>query len=68
MRRIALMNAATPMPAMCATAAQSREQLLAATAQASRLLLESSDVMSRMPEVLQLIGRASCRERVSTIV
>ena len=65
MRRIAVMNAATPMPAMCATAAQSREQLLAATAQASRLLLESSDVMSRMPEVLQLIGEAAGVDRTT---
>ncbi len=56
------MNAATPMASMapvCASAAQSREQLLAATAQASRLLLESSDVMACMPEVLQLIGEAA---------
>jgi signal transduction histidine kinase len=59
------MNAATPMTPVCASAAQSREQLLAATAQASRLLLESSDVMARMPEVLQLIGEAAGVDRTT---
>ncbi len=60
-----VVNAATPMMAVCATAAQSREQLLAATAQASRLLLESSDVMARMREVLQLIGEAAGVDRTT---
>ncbi|HXC57791.1 MAG TPA: GAF domain-containing sensor histidine kinase [Steroidobacteraceae bacterium] len=59
------MNAANPMAPICASAAQSREQLLGATAQASRLLLESSDVMARMSEVLQLIGEAAGVDRTT---
>ena len=59
------MNAAAPMVPVCASAAQSREQLLAATAQASRLLLESSDAMARMLEVLQLIGEAAGVDRTT---
>lgn len=56
---------AVPMAALCATAAQSRDQLLAATAQASRLLLESPDVMASMPQVLQLIGEAAGVDRTT---
>src|SRR5688500_3362684 len=58
------MNAVTPEE-WCANAAPWREQLLSATAQASRLLLESSDVMSRMTEVLQLIGEAAEVDRTT---
>src|SRR6478735_4495070 len=65
MYRSLAMNAATPMAAVCASSAQSRDQLLAATAQASRLLLESPDVMARMPEVLQLIGEAAGVDRTT---
>jgi signal transduction histidine kinase len=59
------MSAAPPLPALCPDAAHWREQLLAATAQASRLLLESSDVMSRMHAVLQLIGEAAGVDRTT---
>jgi signal transduction histidine kinase len=59
------MSAAPPLEALCPDAAHWREQLLAATAQASRLLLESSDVMSGMPEVLQLIGEAAGVDRTT---
>jgi signal transduction histidine kinase len=52
------------MPAVNA-GAHSREELLAAAAQASRLLLESSDVMSCMPEVLQLFGEAAGVDRTT---
>jgi len=58
-------NAAAPIAPVCASAAQSRDQLLAATAQASRLLLESADVAARMPEVLQLIGEAAGVDRTT---
>lgn len=58
------MNAATPA-SWCANAAPWREQLLSATAQASRLLLESSNVMSRMSEVLRLIGEAAEVDRTT---
>ncbi len=58
------MNAVSPT-SWCANAAPWREQLLSATAQASRLLLESSNVMSRMPEVLQLIGEAAEVDRTT---
>ncbi len=47
------------------TATHSREDLLAAAAQASRLLLESSDVMSCMPDVLQLFGEAAGVDRTT---
>ena len=59
------MSAAPPLQALCPEATHWREQLLGATAQASRLLLESSDVMSRMPEVLQLIGEAAGVDRTT---
>src|SRR6476619_477130 len=38
---------------------QQRERLLAASAQASRLLLESPNAMQVMPEVLRLLGEAA---------
>lgn len=50
---------------MCANAGPWREQLLSAAAQASRLLLESSDVMERMPDVLRLIGEAAEVDRTT---
>jgi signal transduction histidine kinase len=40
-------------------AAETREKLLAATARASRLLLESPDAMKAMPDVLRLLGEAA---------
>lgn len=58
------MNAVAPL-SPGANATQWREQLLAATAQASRLLLESSDVLARMPEVLRLIGEAAEVDRTT---
>jgi signal transduction histidine kinase len=45
--------------------AQPREQLLAAAAQASRLLLESTDVRGTMPEVLRLLGEAANVDRTT---
>jgi signal transduction histidine kinase len=54
-----------PLAAICLDAAHSREQLLGAAAQASRLLLESSDVMSTMPAVLQLFGEAAGVDRTT---
>lgn len=59
------MSAVTWVAGLCPDAAQSREQLLSATAQASRLLLESSDVMARMHEVLQMIGEAAEVDRTT---
>ena len=53
------MNATSLLECLRGAPPQSREQLLAAAAQASRLLLESSDVMARMPEVLHLLGEAA---------
>lgn len=58
------MNAVSPVE-MCANAGPWREQLLSAAAQASRLLLESSDVMQRMPDVLRLIGEAAEVDRTT---
>jgi signal transduction histidine kinase len=58
------MNAAAEL-AEARFATHSREELLVAAAQASRLLLESSDVMSRMPEVLQLFGEAAGVDRTT---
>jgi signal transduction histidine kinase len=43
----------------------SREELLAAAAQASRLLLESSEVMACMSQVLQLFGEAAGVDRTT---
>ena len=44
---------------------QQRERLLAASAQASRLLLESPDAMGAMPEVLRLLGEAAQVDRTA---
>jgi signal transduction histidine kinase len=44
---------------------QQRERLLAASAQASRLLLESPDAMKAMPEVLRLLGEAAQVDRTA---
>ena len=44
---------------------QQRERLLAASAQASRLLLESPDAMKVMPEVLRLLGEAAQVDRTA---
>jgi signal transduction histidine kinase len=41
-----------------------RESLLAATAQASRLLLETPDAMGAVPAVLRLLGEAAGADRV----
>ncbi|MEP7314787.1 MAG: sensor histidine kinase [Pseudomonadota bacterium] len=62
------MNATTPLSVCTETAREEhrpREQLLAAAAQASRLLLQSSDAMSSMPEVLQLLGEAAGVDRTT---
>src|SRR3954468_19342171 len=40
-------------------AAETREKLLAATARASRMLLESPDAMAVMPDVLRMLGEAA---------
>ena len=45
--------------------AQQGESLLAATARASRLLLESPDVMNAVPDVLRLLGEAAGADRVN---
>ena len=58
------MNAAAEL-AQARVATHSREELLVAAAQASRLLLESSDVMSRMPEILQVFGEAAGVDRTT---
>lgn len=42
-----------------------RERLLSASAQASRLLLESPDAMKVMPEVLRLLGEAAQVDRTA---
>lgn len=44
--------------------AERRERLLAASAAASRLLLQAPDVMAVVPEVLQLVGEAADVDRV----
>jgi len=44
---------------------QQRERLLSASAQASRLLLESPDTMKAMPEVLKLLGEAAEVDRTA---
>ncbi len=44
---------------------QQRERLLSASAQASRLLLESPDAMKAMPEVLRLLGEAAQVDRTA---
>lgn len=60
------MNAATPFAEGAPSYMdRSREDLLAAAAQASRLLLEASDVMATMPEVLRLLGEAADVDRTT---
>ncbi len=44
---------------------QQRERLLAAAAQASRLLLEAPDAMKVMPKVLRLVGEAAQVDRTA---
>jgi signal transduction histidine kinase len=46
-------------PAFLSPATETREKLLAAAARASRLLLESTDAMKAMPDVLRLLGEAA---------
>jgi len=46
---------------------QGRERLLAATARASRLLLEAADVRGAIPQVLGLIGEAAHVDRVNVL-
>src|SRR5690242_10777164 len=41
-----------------------RESLLAASAKASRLLLEAPDVMEAVPDVLRMLGEAADADRV----
>src|SRR5688572_12781079 len=50
-------------PEALASAAR-RERLLAASAAASRLLLQAPDVMAVVPKVLQLVGEAAAVDRV----
>jgi len=45
-----------------------REQLLAASAKASRLLLETPDLMPAVPAVLRLMGEAAGVDRVSLLL
>ena len=59
------MNAGSILRRLTTGTSQSLEQLLAAAAQASRLLLESSEVMARMPEVLRLLGEAADVDRTT---
>jgi signal transduction histidine kinase len=59
------MNAGSILRRLRPSPSQSREQLLAAAAQASRLLLESEDAMARMPEVLRLLGEAAGVDRTT---
>jgi signal transduction histidine kinase len=47
---------------------QRRERLLAASARASRLLLQASDVMGAVPEVLRQIGEAANVDRVNLML
>jgi signal transduction histidine kinase len=47
---------------------QRRERLLAASARASRLLLQASDVMGAVPEVLRQIGEAASVDRVNLML
>ncbi|HEY2591284.1 MAG TPA: GAF domain-containing sensor histidine kinase [Steroidobacteraceae bacterium] len=44
---------------------QHRESLLAASAKASRLLLEAPDVMQAVPDVLRMLGEAAGADRVN---
>ena len=47
---------------------QRREELLVASARASRLLLEAADVRAAVPNVLQLIGEAARVDRVTLML
>ena len=47
---------------------QHRESLLAASAKASRLLLENPDVMAAVPDVLRLLGEAAGADRVNLML
>jgi signal transduction histidine kinase len=47
---------------------QRRERLLAATARASRLLLQAPDVMAAVPEVLRQVGEAAGVDRVNLML
>ena len=47
---------------------QRREELLAASAKASRLLLEAPDVRGVVPDVLRLIGEAAGVDRVNLML
>jgi len=47
---------------------QRRERLLAASANASRLLLEASDVMAAVPHVLRQLGEAATVDRVNLML
>jgi signal transduction histidine kinase len=72
----------TQIPADCAQAAQEsaaelaqanasirrREDLLTASARASRLLLEEVDAMGAMPQVLRLIGEAASVDRIDLML
>jgi signal transduction histidine kinase len=48
--------------------AERRERLLAASAAASRLLLQAPDVMAAVPRVLQLVGEAADADRVMLLL
>jgi signal transduction histidine kinase len=48
--------------------AERRERLLAASAAASRLLLQAPDVMAVVPKVLQLVGEAAAADRVTLLL
>jgi signal transduction histidine kinase len=48
--------------------AERRERLLAASAAASRLLLQAPDVMAVVPKVLQLVGEAADVDRVMLLL
>src|SRR5215472_3373962 len=54
--------------AQISSSLQHRESLLAATAKASRLLLEKPDVMAAVPDVLRLLGEAAAADRVSFLL
>ena len=47
---------------------QRRERLLAASANASRLLLEAPDVMAAVPHVLRQLGEAAAVDRVNLML
>jgi len=55
-------------PAQIDESVERRENLLAASAGASRLLLQAPDVMAVVPDVLQLIGEAAGVDRVDVML